>query len=169
MNKQILYRAANPVDAAAMVKVHFNAVQAVSTAFYSQEIRLAWSPVPSQKRIEWLAGVITNIDTNCCVATNQAGQIMAFVIYLVTEQIIQALYVEPGYTGMGIGATLMTMVEKSAVLKGADRVALKASMNAVSFYQAMGFVVVKQGQQELSDGSVMSAMVMEKNLLESNQ
>ncbi len=164
MAKEIFYRIATPNDAQDMVRVHFNAVQAVSTEFYNKEVLMAWSPAPSVQRVDWLAGIILNANSSCHVATSEVGKIMAFAIYLLEEQSLQALYVDPENSTMGIGSTLINRVEKCAELAGANILYLKASINAVPFYQAMGFDHIQKAQQELSDGSFMQSMLMKKTL-----
>lgn len=162
MTKEIECRAAKSKDAKDMVTVHFKAVQSISKETYSKQTLAAWSPKPNTQRIQWLAAFVDNDNVRCYVATNKKSKVLGIAIYLIAEQCIKSLYVDPKHAGMGIGTRLFKRVEKFANRKAADKVHLKSSVNAIPFYKHLGFKSVKEEKQILSNGSSMEAMFMEK-------
>lgn len=82
---------------------------------------------------------------------------------------IQALYVDPKSAGMGLGAKLFDLVNDYAINKGKEKLHLKASLNAITFYQKMGFVSVREEQQNFSDGCFMPALLMQKHEIKIKQ
>lgn len=52
---------------------------------------------------------------------------------------ISALYVCPSYGGRGVGRTLLAELEAAVVQRGHSHVRLESSLNAVSFYAALGY------------------------------
>jgi len=52
---------------------------------------------------------------------------------------ISALYVYPSYGGRGVGRTLLAQLEAAVAHRGHALVRLESSLNAVSFYAALGY------------------------------
>ena len=53
---------------------------------------------------------------------------------------VRQVFVAPAFQGQGLGAVLMDAVERAALDAGLDRLAVRASLTAVPFYEARGFV-----------------------------
>lgn len=53
---------------------------------------------------------------------------------------VRKLFVSPGAQGKGLGAVLMDAIEDSALAAGLGRLAVRASLTAVPFYESRGFV-----------------------------
>lgn len=162
IKEKINYRAAKSKDAKDMVTIHFRAVQSISKDTYDKQTLTAWSPKPSTQRVQWLAAFVDNDNVRCYVATNGKSKVLGLAIYLIAEQCVKSLYVDPKHAGLGIGTRLLNRVEEFANKKAADKVHLKSSVNAVSFYENMGFESIKEQSQILSNGSCMDAVLMEK-------
>lgn len=58
---------------------------------------------------------------------------------------IAALHVRPMFTGLGIGRTLLTAGEAAAAAAGFDSYALRATPNAVGFFERQGYVISSHG------------------------
>lgn len=162
MEKEIEYRTAKSNDAKDMVNVHFKAVQSISKDTYDKQTLSAWSPKPNTQRIKWLEAFVENDNVRCYVATNKKSKVLGIAIYLIADQCIKSLYVDPKHSGMGIGTRLFKRVEQFANRHAADKVHLKSSVNAVPFYKNLGFKSIKEVKQILSNGSSMEAIFMEK-------
>ncbi len=162
MTKEIECRAARSKDAKDMITVQFKAVQSISKENYAKQVLSAWSPKPNSNRIQWLADYIKNDNVRCYVATNEKSKVLGVGVYLIAEQCIKSLYVDPKHSGTGIGSRLLNRIERFANRKDADKLHLKASLNSISFYKNMGYKKIKEAKQILSNGSSMEAMFMEK-------
>mgnify|MGYP000017622586 CR=1 FL=1 len=164
MINKIEYRAARSKDAKDMITVQFKAVQSIPKEDYTKQVLSAWSPKPNSERIQWLAAFIKNDNVRCFVATNKKSKVLGVAIYLIAEQCIRSLYVDPKHSGIGIGTRLLNKIEKFANKKAVDKLNLKASMNSISFYKSMGFKKIEEARQLLSNGSSMDTVFMEKAL-----
>lgn len=165
MTKEINFRAAKSKDAKDLIAVHFKAVQSISKDDYDKQTLTAWSPKPNTQRVQWMAAFVESDNVRCYVATNKKSKVLGMAIYLIAEQCIKSLYVDPKHSGLGIGTRLFKRVEELANRKAANKVHLKASVNAVPFYKNLGFKCIKEDKQILSNGSSMEAIFMEKAIL----
>jgi ribosomal protein S18 acetylase RimI-like enzyme len=164
-HQEIQYRLAHATDASGMVHVHFKAVHAIDNELYPKATKDAWSPLPSSARTNWLKEVILSNQSACHVATTSKNNVVGFSIFLQKEGILQALYVDPASSGLGIGRRLFTLTEDAARRSGSVQIVLKASLNAVAFYRQLQFIETGMTTQKLRDGSLMSAVAMEKKLV----
>jgi len=164
MTNKIEYRAASPKDAKDMITVQFKAVQSIPKEEYTKQILSAWSPKPNSERVQWLAAFIKNDNVRCFVATNKKSKVLGVAIYLIAEQCIRSLYVDPKHSGNGIGTRLLNKIERLANKKAVDKLNLKASMNSISFYKSLGYKKIEEARQLLSNGSSMDTVFMEKAL-----
>lgn len=162
MTNKIEYRAARSKDAKDMITVQFKAVQSIPKEDYTKQILSAWSPKPNSERIQWLAAFIKSDNVRCFVATNKKSKVLGVAIYLIAEQCIRSLYVDPKHAGIGIGTRLLNRIERFANKKAVDKLHLKASINSISFYKSMGYKKIEEARQLLSNGSSMDTVFMEK-------
>ncbi|MFK8011797.1 MAG: GNAT family N-acetyltransferase [Marinicellaceae bacterium] len=162
MIKEIECRAARSKDAKDMITVQFKAVQSISKNDYAKPVLSAWSPKPNSQRIKWLADFIKNKNVRCYVATNEKSKVLGVGIYMIAEQCIRSLYVDPKHSGTGIGSRLLNRIERFANRKEADKLHLKATINSISFYKNLGYKKIVDVKQILTNGSSMEAVVMEK-------
>lgn len=80
------------------------------------------------------------------VAVESADRIVGFASWRADE--IVGLYVHPEFYGQGIGQALFTACEDDAAANGHAIVRLSSTLNARSFYEALGFRYVKDGYRE---------------------
>lgn len=161
MTKKIECRAARSKDVKDMIAVQFKAVQSISKDNYPKQVLSAWSPKPNTQRIQWWADYIKNDNVRCYVATNNS-KVLGVAVYLIAEQCIKSLYVDPKHSRMGIGSRLLHRIERLANNNDVHKLNIKASLNSISFYKNMGFKKIKEVKQILSNGSTMDATFMEK-------
>lgn len=161
---RIYYRAALAGDAAAMVDVHYAAVQAVDRCHYSGEALNAWSPPPDASRSSWLADLISRDSTLSTVAVSAGDAIVGFSIAIPEQALLKALYVHPGFAGQGIGQRLLREMEARCRALGLEALELNASYNAEDFYRRCGYEVQGTVTQPLTDSVSMGATRMVKQL-----
>ena len=75
---------------------------------------------------------------------------------------IEALFVDPDFTGQGLGRRLLTQVELLALELGLSRVSLKASLNSVTFYRSAGYIEGPTGHHTSLTGLRLACVHMDK-------
>ena len=78
---------------------------------------------------------------------------------------VGALFVRPGFTGRGYGKAMLDHLEDVAQLRAIEEVMLDATLNAVSFYRACGYVGDEQAVYHSPSGLVLACIPMVKRLL----
>ncbi|MCD5362471.1 GNAT family N-acetyltransferase [Chromobacterium aquaticum] len=156
-------RSALAQDAEGLIQLHFRAVQAIAPSFYPSPVRAAWSPPPSPARAAWMRQTIAAPERRVLLAAAE-GRLGGFAICAPEQGLMQALYVDPACTGLGLGQRLLGAAEEAMRQAGCARVTLKASLNALGFYQAMGYRLGVAARQPLADGVEMDCREMDKAL-----
>lgn len=87
---RVQVRAAIPVDAEAIIQVHYAAVHETASAFYPPEIIEAWSRKPDEARYQWMREMITKVDVIVIVAEAEAG-ILGFGHMILESRDLRAL------------------------------------------------------------------------------
>lgn len=98
----------------------------------------------SQQAIEqWLApspGLYDRLLRSSTVyVAERAGRVLAFAAVRLATREVRAMYVSPGATGDGLGLRLMRRMERVARALGIAELRLSATLNAVGFYERMGW------------------------------
>jgi putative acetyltransferase len=75
---------------------------------------------------------------------------------------LEALYVEPGEAGHGVGSTLLATLEAMAWRAGARTVNLDASLNAEPFYRARGYLRMHAAKRVLTPEVQLACVRMQK-------
>ena len=163
MSNQLTIRKAQVADAERMIHVHFNAVHGIPENAYPQAVLLSWSPIPDSNRYEWMRDVVHSLSHLALVA-ELGVEILAFSICSLTDGFIQAIYVDPKFSGRGRGKDLLAYSENNLLQAGFSTFKLNASINVVDFYRSMGYRVNAQTTQSLKDGSEMDCYEMQKTL-----
>jgi ribosomal protein S18 acetylase RimI-like enzyme len=76
---------------------------------------------------------------------------------------IKRMYVSPERRGEGIGATIYGILEGEACRQGLRQLELESSLNAVGFYERLGFTKVREKTWYL-EGSPVVNVIMSKEL-----
>ncbi|MBI6655970.1 GNAT family N-acetyltransferase [Pseudomonas sp. MF6751] len=77
---------------------------------------------------------------------------------------IGALFVLPAYMGQGLGKAMLAHLEGVARQHAIEQVVLDATLNAVSFYRACGYVGDEQAVYRSPSGLVLACVPMVKRL-----
>ena len=104
-----------------------------------------------------------NVENNYYVALLESKIIGAGAIDLNSGR-IDAMCVDPEYIGTGTGKRLMRYLETLAREGHMKRLHLESSLNAVPFYQACGFICLKEAQYQSPRGFSLDCILMEKKL-----
>jgi len=87
-------------------------------------------------------------------------RLLGFCILSVANAEISVLYVSPSAVGMGVGRALYEAAGSIAVGAGTTRLTLKATLNAVGFYEHRRFTVVGDTFHGLRSGPQLSCVRM---------
>jgi GNAT superfamily N-acetyltransferase len=68
---------------------------------------------------------------------------------------LHSLFIDPACQAKGLGALMLTHVERHALAQGADQLELSSSISAKGFYEASGFQFV---EDEFSEGGMTHLM-----------
>ena len=77
--------------------------------------------------------------------------------------VIRAVFVDPGYQGLGVGRRIIQTVEDAAVTAGFVKIVVPAAMTARGFYRRLGYSEGRIGLINLS-GTPAPYMKMEKHV-----
>lgn len=162
-------RRAQPDDARGILEAHRSAVHELAADAYDESSLEAWSPPVDEERIEGF--VETSFegekDADLFVAVEGKGaeeRVLGFSAVYPGEQDLRAVYVRPDAARRGLGTALLRQAEWAAAQKGAERLELDASRNAVDFYEKQGYERVGCETHEFEDGVEIECVRMEKEL-----
>ncbi|MCA9984474.1 MAG: GNAT family N-acetyltransferase [Anaerolineales bacterium] len=141
----LLIRPATLADAAAMHRIHTEAVQGFCQDHYSEAQIAAWLRGRSP------AGYHGGINTGHMFLAEQAGAAVGFAH--AEPGIILAMFVDAGSAGQGVGGKLLDHALRLA-RQGVREIKLTATLNAQSFYEKAGFqptrpVAIHMGAEQL--------------------
>lgn len=154
----VTLRPALPLDIAALWALRTVAVRVSCATHYEPEQIAAWtaSPVPPSY-VAMLA------DGGGIVAMHGAA-IAGYAMLDAEKQEVDAVFVDPAQAGLGTGKRLLAALEQLARQRGIGRLRLSASLNAVPFYRAAGFVALREEAYAHPSGISLASVAMEKEL-----
>lgn len=152
-------RPALPLDIDALWALRTVAVRISCATHYSAEQVAVWaaSPVP--------AGYADLLAAGGGIVAVHDGVIAGYAMLDLDKHEVDAVFVDPGKGGLGIGKRLLAALEGLAREHGIARLHLSASLNAVPFYRAAGFVALREEAYAHPSGIMLASVAMEKVLL----
>lgn len=78
------------------------------------------------------------------------------------DEEVRSLYVDPDWTHLGVGSTLLRRAEAAIAAAGHGRVVIGASLSGLHFYERHGYRVVKHRHWRSRGGLMIPAADMEK-------
>lgn len=117
---------------------------------------------------QWTAGTMSPlfvkmVEDKCHIATVGATPVGTGMIDLVSGQ-IDAVFVQPSFMDRGIGRQIMFYLERLAIDAGMVQLKLEATLNAASFYKAVGFQGNTVSKYCSSGGLALDCIPMTKDL-----
>jgi len=130
---RVRVRRARPQDAIRIRNLHVASIRELTGSHYTPAQIAAWSA--GRKPSDYLQAMRAGLT----VWVAQRGRrIAGFAAASETE--IHLLYVHPRQTGLGAGSALLAEIERTARRAGSRQLLCPASLNAVSFYRAHGYL-----------------------------
>jgi N-acetylglutamate synthase-like GNAT family acetyltransferase len=149
-------RPATEADRRELWRIHSAAVETFCPGAYSQlEVR-TWVDLLRPD------GYLRPDVPRTVLVAEQAGRLVGFGQLDAELGELEALYVEPGEAGHGVGSTLLTTLELVAWRSGARTVNLDASLNAEPFYRARGYQRLHAARRVLTPEVQLSCVRMQK-------
>ena len=99
------------------------------------------------------------------IVAMQGEAIAGYAMLDVDKHEVDAVFVDPARAGLGIGKRLLAALEQLARERGIARLHLSASLNAVPFYRAAGFVALREEAYAHPSGISLASVAMEKLLV----
>lgn len=154
----VTLRPALPLDIAALWALRTVAVRVSCATHYAPEQIAAWtaSPVPD--------GYTAMLAAGGGIVALQDGVLAGYAMLDADKQEVDAVFVDPARAGIGIGKRLLAALEQLARQRGMVRLRLSASLNAVPFYRAAGFVALRKEAYAHPSGISLASVAMEKEL-----
>jgi putative acetyltransferase len=151
-------RRAGPDDGPAIEAVHAAAVRAGYRECYAPADVDAWIAGMAM----WRVGV--DPARRDVLVAEEGERIAGFAALDATAGEVTAVYVDPAAWRHGIGRGLLDAVETIARLRGVAPARLDASLNAVAFYEAMGWRRERDAERTLPGGRRIACVAMTKDL-----
>ena len=153
-------RAAGEADLDAIVELQARSIMTLGIQAYDLETLKAWARMGRQIRHNLLeSGTFFVAEVN--------GAILGVAGWTADSRELDSawpryVFVLPEAAGQGIGRRLMAAIERSAIAASRPRLQLWSSLNAVRFYQAIGFQKVRSVSWPVGGGIEMEHLLMEK-------
>ncbi len=152
-------RPAQAEDAEGIHLAHIQSIREVCGPFYSQREIAAWGGREfNRSRRE------ADIQNDKVWVVAQQEEIFGYAHFDQFRGEVLALYLHPQIIKMGYGSQLLNMMEKEAQRQQISRLFLIATLNAIPFYQKMGFTNVGAETSVTIQGESIRCQKMEKML-----
>ncbi|MGF1628135.1 MAG: GNAT family N-acetyltransferase [Kiloniellaceae bacterium] len=150
-------RRGRPSDAEGLYTVHERAVRVLGRRAYNDSQVESWvhgnAPVHYVEAMRDEGEVFE-------VAVSRLRGIVGFCA--VKDQELRSLYVDPDWSGLGVGRALLQRAEAMIAAAGHDKVVIGASLAGLAFYEKQGYSVVKHRYWRSRGGLMIPAADMEK-------
>jgi len=160
MKDEIVIRAAFPDDATTILALHEAAVRGERGAGRYDDAQIeAWArrhtPAEIRERIATRTFFIAERDTRA----------VAYAQLDVAAATVRSVYVAPQDSRKGVGRRLVEAMVATARASGLRELELDASLNAVPFYEALGFRTVGSHDHCVRGGPAMPCVHMARRLV----
>ena len=150
-------RRARMDDAEQICSLHKASIRQLCSTCYSPEQIEAWSGALEPKHY-WQA--IEMFDF--FVAEEEL--VVGFLFLSMDKAEVNALYLDPAVVGRGIGRQMLDYAEDLARQQSVTEMQLKSTLNAVGFYEACGYVRIKESIHQNPFGLELTCVEMRKRL-----
>lgn len=153
-------RAARRSDLDAIAALQARSIMTLGLETYGEETCRAWARIGVQTRHTILA-------SGTFLIVEQNGDLVGVAGWTPDSREPDCawpryVFVAPEAGGLGIGRNLMAAIEHSVNAAGRSRMMLWASLNAVGFYEALGYRRLRPARWPIAAGIEMEHMLMEK-------
>lgn len=98
------------------------------------------------------------------LVAEEDGQILGFGVLDLSHSLINATYVSPKAVRCGVGRRLVEALEEVARQGALSRLRLNSTLNAVPFYERLGYLQREAARNRLPTGAELRCVVMTKDI-----
>ena len=149
-------------EARRFLEIQRESVRGIAARDYPADVVEAWAPLPITDEI--VERFLNNRDDEIRLIAELDGQAAGIGALVLGNSELRACYVVPGAARRGVGAAIVTEIERIAREHKLDCLRLESSLTAEPFYAALGYRVEARGELILASGVPMSAISMSKQL-----
>jgi putative acetyltransferase len=153
-------RTARPADAGAVLDVKRAAIEELAARAYTPVELEAWAP--DDDAVEEYRSAMSAEQFQVLVAEDD-GLIAGYGVLNAAESRVEALFVRPFWTRSGIATRLLRQLEMSAAFDGCTVLSVISSLNAVPFYESLGYDRVEDRSRTI-DGVDIEFTLLRKDL-----
>jgi len=138
-------------------KLHIESIEHYCSPFYSKNSIDAW--VKIKKPEDYFQS------KQCAVVVAEdKSEVVGFGLLNFYKNSIDSLYIKPHMSGNGIGSVIINRIEEIAYEKNITELALSSTLNAVQFYEHMGYQGRGKAVFKLSTGDELECVPMIKKI-----
>lgn len=152
----MLIRAAIAGDADEICRMHVAAIRQTCSSTYDAAQIESWTANKSPERY------LGAIERHPFFVAVVDGNIVGFCELDPHRAEMLAVYVHPAHLRQKIGRRLLQAAEAAARDRSLSRLSLRATLNAIPFYEANGYTVDAMGFHVLADGTELPCADMHK-------
>ena len=153
-----IQRQALVADVPVLWDLRTRAIRASCASHYAPDIIATWCAAPPPDKMGPLLAAGGGL------LEEENGQVLGFAILNLDSGELDAAFVDPAQQGRGVARRLLAALDALALDKGFARLFLSASLNAVPFYEAAGYVEVRREIYPHRSGLQLESVYMEKTL-----
>lgn len=151
-------RTASSDDLESIAVLHRESISELCKGHYSGEQLAEWTAVLRT------AAYSAMLSTRVVLVAEQGATLLGFGVLDAEDSLINATYVNPSATRRGVGRRLVAAMEAAASAVGCTQVRLNATLNAVPFYEALGYADLGAATNQLPSGVTLPCVLMKKEL-----
>lgn len=151
-------RQATPDDIDAICVVHRSSIRELCSNHYTPDQVQEWTAALEPH------GYTELLSSKQCLVAEEGGTLVGFGILDLENGLVNATYVSPRAVGKGVGRRLMQAMEDLAQRHNVNKLQLHSTLNAVTFYESIGYFRGAPATNRLPNGTELPCVVMTKRL-----
>lgn len=156
----ITIRNIQATDKDAVLSIHKQSIYGICKDHYTEKEMKAWTDrlTPS------LFNEGIKDENNIGVVAVESAIVIGYGFFNLRDRELRALYVLPQFTCKGVGKLIMARLEDMALKKNIKKLTLQSTINAVGFYQKLGYQIIKTDRHPINEEVFISCVLMERIL-----
>jgi putative acetyltransferase len=154
-------RPASADDALEMARIQSASLERNAATEYTDEQLEHLAPEPSANAIP---DAEFEADDRHAVVAERNGGIVGWGSVHLEPAVVAATFVDPDHAGSGIGRAIVERLEDAARDAGLETLTTYASLNAVGFYEALGFEARRRTDASGPEAPALPAVEMTKRV-----
>ncbi len=154
----VTIRRADRDDAERIGEIFASSIRELAKDHYNEVQVASWSGGLSVEQIR------SRIESGNTYVAEIDGAVVGFVELNLDTRELEMVYVDPRYARRGVGSAMVSFAEERARAAGVKTLHLRGSLNAVPFYEAMGYTVTERKIHCNAQGIEFECVIMEKRI-----